>query len=35
MIPDLLILSMITDRIGWHAVLLPINENYDKIWERN
>ena len=32
---DLLIMSMITDRIGRHEVLLPINQNYDKIWERN
>ena len=24
---------MITDRIGWHEVLLPINQNSDKIWE--
>ena len=31
---DLLIMSIITDRIGWHEVLLPINQNYDKIWER-
>ena len=30
---DLLITSMITDRIGQHKVLLPINQNYDKIWE--
>ena len=27
---DLLITSMITDRIGRHEVLLPINQNYDK-----
>ena len=26
---------IITDWIGWHEVLLPINQNYDKIWERN
>ena len=32
---DLLIASMITDRIGQHKVLLPINKNYEKIWERN
>jgi len=32
---DLLITSMITDRIGWHDVLLPINQNYDKIQETN
>ena len=29
------ITSAITDRIGLHKVLLPINQNYDKIWERN
>ena len=28
---DLLITSMITDRIGQHKVLFPINQNYDKI----
>ena len=28
---DLLITSMITDRIGQHEVLLLINQNYDKI----
>ena len=28
---DLLITSMITDRIGQHKVLLSINQNYDKI----
>ena len=28
---DLLIMSMITDRIGQQEVLLPINQNYDKI----
>ena len=28
---DLLITSMITDWIGRHDVLLPINQNYDKI----
>ena len=27
---NLLITSMITDRIGRHEVLLPINQNYDK-----
>ena len=27
-----LIASMITDRIGWHEVLLAINHNYNKIW---
>ena len=26
-----LITTMITDRIGRHEVLLPINQNYDKI----
>ena len=31
---DLLILSMITDRIRQHKVLLPMNQNCDKIWER-
>ena len=25
------ITSMITDRIGLHSVLLPVNQNYDKI----
>ena len=29
--PICLIVSKITDRIGWHKVLLPINHNYDKI----
>ena len=28
---DLLVASMITDRIGRLEVLLPINHNYDKI----
>ena len=32
---DLLITSMITDWIGRHDVLLPINQNYDRIWETN
>ena len=32
---DLLITSMITNRIGQHKVLLQINHNYDKFWERN
>ena len=32
---DLLITSMIADRIGQKEVLLPINQNYGKIWERN
>ena len=31
----LLITSMITERIGWHEVLLPINQNFAKILERN
>ena len=31
---DLLIMSMTADQIEWHEVLLPINQNYDKIWER-
>ena len=29
--PICLITSMISDRIGWHEVLLPINHNYNKI----
>ena len=29
--PRCLITSMITDRIGWHEVLLPINHNFNKI----
>ena len=28
---DLLIMSMITDRIRQQEVLFPINQNYDKI----
>ena len=28
---DLLIMSMITDRIGQQEVLFPINQKYDKI----
>ena len=32
---NLLIMSMITDRIGQHEILFPINQNYDKICERN
>ena len=32
---DLLITSMITDWIGRHDVLLPINQNYGKIREAN
>ena len=31
---NLLTMSMITERIGWHEVLLP-NHKYDKIWEGN
>ena len=31
---DLLIMSMTTDRIGRHEVILPINQNYNKIRER-
>ena len=38
---DLLIMSMITDRIGRHKVLLPINQNYNskkrriaKLWKK-
>ena len=31
---DLLIMSMITDRIGPHKVLFPIYQNYDKIWKK-
>ena len=27
--------SMITERIGWHKVLLPINHNYDKILKQS
>lgn len=30
----MLITSVITDRIGNHKVLLPINQNYDKILKR-
>ena len=29
--PICLIMSMITDRIGQHEVLLPINHNFNKI----
>ena len=32
---NLLIMSMITDRIGQHKVLLPINQNCYKIGEKN
>ena len=32
--PDFLIMSMITDIIGLHEVLLLINQNYDKMRER-
>ena len=31
---DLLVASMIKDRIGQHKVLLKINQNYDKMRER-
>lgn len=31
---NLLIIIMITDTIGWHEVLLPMNQNYDKIWKK-
>ena len=31
----MLIMSMISDRIGQQEGLLPINQNYDEIWERN
>ena len=31
----LLIMRMITNRNGWHKVLLPINQNYDKVQDRN
>ena len=31
---DLLVACMIKDRIGQHKVLLTINQNYDKMWER-
>ena len=27
---DFLMVNMITDRIGWHKVLLPVNQNNDK-----
>ena len=30
-----LITSMITDWIGWHDILLPINQTYGKIRETN
>ena len=33
--PICLITSMITDRIGRHEVLLPINHKYNKIREKN
>ena len=32
--PICLITSMITDRIGRHKVLLPINHNFNKICEK-
>ena len=31
---NLLIIIMITDTIGWHEVLLPMNQNYEKIWKK-
>ena len=31
----LLVPSMISDKIGWHNVLWPANQNYDKIREAN
>ena len=31
--PICLIASMITDRIGRHEVLLPINDNFNKIFD--
>ena len=31
---NLLIMTMIADTIGWHEVLLPMNQNYDKIWKK-
>ena len=31
----MLITSLILDRIGRQEGLLPINQNYDEIWERN
>ena len=31
----MLIMSMISDRIEQQEGLLPINQNYDEIWERN
>ena len=32
---DVLIAGMIKHRVGTHKVLLPINQNVDKIQERN
>ena len=32
---NLLITILISDRIGRQEGLLPINQNYDEIWERN
>ena len=32
---DLLITSMISDKIGRQEGLLSINQNYDEIWERS
>ena len=31
---NLLIMIMIMDTIGWYEVLLPMNQNYDKIWKK-
>ena len=31
---NLLIMIMIMNTIGWHEVLLPMNQNYDKIWKK-
>ena len=33
--PICLITSMITDRIGRHEVLLPINHNFNKVYNGN
>ena len=32
---DLLITSMVIDRIGLHEVLLPVDQNYGKVQEKN
>ena len=34
-VSNVLITNVIADRIGRHEELLPINQNYEKIWERN